>query len=523
VTVLPRITPWLPAALTVLAFASLASAGEKPAKKTTPTADAAGLTRQIDTALNARLAAEKVTPSPRCDDAEFVRRVYLDLTGVIPPADKVAAFLDRSEPDKRPKLIDELLASPGYGRHFADVWQTLMVKHDPDNRGLSFDPFTKWLEEGFNENKPWDKMVTEILTSTGTQEENGATTFFLANQTIDKTTDTVSRVFLGVQLQCAQCHNHPFTKWKQDEYWGMANFFVKVRSDNTKKAAKDGSSPGVLEAEKGKGKLPESYKDVPAKFFQGEQPKLNRSEPYRPVFAAWLTSADNPFFARALVNRVWAQFFARGFVSPVDDIHDGNPASHPELFQAMTKEFAAGGFDVKNLIRAICNSEAYQRTSKPAAGNEEADPRLFSRAAVRPLTPEQLFDSLETVLGKTAKADVPKNAGKKNPANTPRAQFVAFFAGDDNADPTDYTQGIPQALRLMNSPQMNNAAVVRQMVKATDPVEKNVERLFMATLARRPTAEEMKKFTAHVERNKADGYGDVFWALLNSSEFTLNH
>src|SRR5262249_17308038 len=151
---------------------------------------------------------------PLADDAEFLRRVYLDITGVIPPADKAAAFLDSKDPDKRAKLIDDLLASPGYGRHMADLWQALLVKHDPDNRGLQFDPLVKGLEAGFSENKPWNKLVSELLTASGEQDEkNGAVTFWLSNRTPDKVTDTVSRVFLGVHLQCAQCHNHPFTKW----------------------------------------------------------------------------------------------------------------------------------------------------------------------------------------------------------------------------------------------------------------------------------------------------------------------
>src|SRR5262249_22344672 len=161
-----------------------------------------------------------------------------------------------------------------------------------------------WLEDSFNSNKPWDQFVTELLTASGTQDKNGAVTFFLANQTADKYTDTVSRLFLGVQLQCAQCHNHPFTGWKQTENWGMAMFFSKVRSDRVQAAARQGNSPGVSESEKGRGRLPVSAKIVPAKFLMGVEPKLDTAEPYRPVLAKWLTAADNPFFARAMANRI---------------------------------------------------------------------------------------------------------------------------------------------------------------------------------------------------------------------------
>jgi hypothetical protein len=511
------------AALLLAASPALAALGDaKP--------DATALARVIDQHLDAKLAAEKVTPGPQADDAEFLRRVYLDITGVIPSADKAAAFLDSKDPNKRAKLIDELLASPAYGRHMADLWQALLVKHDPDNRGLQFDPLVKWLEAGFNENKSWNKLVSDILTASGEQDEkNGAVTFWLSNRTPDKVTDTVSRVFLGVHLQCAQCHNHPFTKWKQTEYWGMAAFFMKVQATNPRQAVRQGNTLEVSESNaprRGKGAaLPESAKLVPAKFFQGEEPKMKASEPYRPVLAAWLTSADNPFFARALVNRVWGQFFAHGIVNPVDDIQDANPASHPELLQELSARFAADGFDVKNLIRAVCNSQAYQRTSRPADEGAEVDARLFARMAIKAMTPEQMFDSLEQVLGRQKRDEGARGkALQRFGPQGARGQFVAFFQADENADPTEYQAGIPQALRLMNSGMMNNDNVLRELVKAGDAPEKVIERFYLTTLSRRPSAEESQKLLAYVEKHDMrKAYGDIFWALLNSSEFTLNH
>ena len=191
--------------------------------------DAAALAHVIDSAVDQRLAAEKVKASPQADDAEFLRRVYLDLAGRIPPADKAAAFLDSNDPAKRAKLIDELLASDDYGKHMADVWKDLLVKRNSDNRTVTFDPLVDWLTKDFNQNTPWDQMVRDLMTAEGPQDENGAVTYFLANNTVDKMTDVTTKVFLGVQLQCAQCHNHPFTDWKQTEYWGMADFFMKVQ------------------------------------------------------------------------------------------------------------------------------------------------------------------------------------------------------------------------------------------------------------------------------------------------------
>jgi hypothetical protein len=515
--------PACAALLATLAIAGAAAAGGKP--------DPAALARKIDQAIDKRLAAEKVPASPRADDAEFLRRAALDITGVIPSTERVAAFLDSKDPAKREKLIDELLGSKQYGRHMADVWQHLMLPRDSDNRRLQPAPFVAWLEGSFNADKPWDKIVRDILTATGTQDESPAVTYFLANPTVDKMTDSSARLFLGVQLQCAQCHNHPFTKWKQEEYWGMAAFFMKVRPGNVNKAAKDGASPGLTEVSNQGGKpprLPESARKVPAKFFQGEQPQLDRNAPYRPVLADWVASPKNKFFARAMVNRTWGQLFGRGFVNPVDDLRDDNVPSHPELLQELADAFAASGFDLKFLVKSICLSETYNRTSRPAAGNEK-DETLFSHVAVKPLTPEQLYDSLEVVLGPARggreKGGKPQG-GKPRLGGGPREQFIAFFAADESAPATEYTSGIPQVLRLMNAPQMNNAAAVAAAhARGAAPAEA-IGHLYVATLSRRPTAAETERLTTYVEKHKGDArqsYGDILWAVLNSSEFALNH
>jgi hypothetical protein len=493
--------------------------------------DARDLSRQIDQRIGERLRAEKVQPVPLADDAEFVRRVYLDITGIIPPAEKVAAFLDSKDKDKRGKLIDELLASPQYGRHMADIWQGLLMPRSSDNRRLREEPLFHWLEESFNSNKSWDKLAAELVTSSGTQDDNGAVTFFLANQTADKMTDSVCKLFLGVQLQCAQCHNHPFTGWKQNDYWGMAAFFTKVRSGNIRKAAKQGNT---LEVEEGKGrgaKLPTSAKIVPAKFLQGDEPKLDKDAPYRPVLARWLTASENPFFARAMANRLWAHFFGQGIVNPVDDMHEGNVPSHPELLQELAGQFQAHHFDVKYLIRALCNSQAYQRTGKQTGAEDKAGP-LFGRMAVKVLTPEQLYDSLVAVIGEPGKQAAQGRKGaqpqpKKGGPNNPRAAFVAFFHTDDGANPTEYQAGIPQALRLMNSPQFSRQAVtLDQAMKSARSPAQIIDQLYLATLARHPTSAESQRLSNYVRAHSADphkGYGDIFWAVLNSSEFTLNH
>ena len=446
---------------------------------------------------------------------------------MIPPADKVTAFLESKDPSKRSKVIDELLADPRYGEHLAEVFIGLMVPRESNNRRLDHKPLQNWLAEGFNKNTPVNQQVFDLLTSTGELGTNPAVGYFVANPTVDKITDSVSRMFLGVQLQCAQCHNHPFTDYKQNEYWGMAAFFTKVQMNaNPQAAAKKGVTVSVFESKTpGKGrKLPEGGKVVPAKFLQGDSPKIAVSEPSRPVLAKWLTSAENPFFAKAMVNRVWHQAFGRGLVNPVDDMHEDNPATHPELLAAMAEQFKRSDFDLKYLVRAIYNSDTYQRTSRPTEENK-ADTVCYSHRLVRVLTPEQFYDSIIVALGRNAekRANVEP---KRGPPITGRDNFTNFFRIEEGANALEYQIGIPQALRLMNAPQMNNTVdTVKRAVAGTKSPAEAIERLFLQTLSRRPTAREVERFTAHVAQASSPqtGYGDVLWALMNSSEFAFNH
>ena len=530
-----------PPAAVLPAKSKPAPAAAKPAPVTEPAApkftpldipttrDAAALAKLIDREIAKKLAEAKITPSPLASDDEFLRRAYLDITGVIPSADKARAFLDDSAPDKRAKLIDELLADPHYGRRMADIWTAKLFPRDSANRFVIREPLYQWFEGEFNTNEPWDKLVTALVTATGNVADNPAATYFLANRSIDKLTDTVGQHFLGIQLQCAQCHNHPFTSWKQTEYWGMAAFFSKVKIDNPKNAKKgaDNTKVGVTEGpgRRVKDFLPESAKTVPAKFLGGPEAKLDPREPYRPVLAKWLTAPENPFFARALVNRTWAHLFGRGIVHPVDDMLPENEPSHPELLDALARHIARPGeFDVKYLIKAICLSETYQRTSKPTDDNK-SDVALFSHMTMKVLSPEQLFDSLAQVTGNIGGRGGPKaKGGQKGRPVGPRAQFVNFFlAGADSSSAVDYEAGIPQALRLMNSPIANNPGIARRIVGAGAKPDEAVESIYLATLSRRPTAEEKRMLLEYVAGadSPAMAYSDILWAVLNGSEFTL--
>jgi hypothetical protein len=481
--------------------------------------------RLIDAQIDKALAAAKVSPSPLASDEEFLRRAYLDITGTIPTAEKAKAFLDDKSSGKRAILIDELLADPNYGRKQADIWTAKLFTKDSMNRFVQRDPFYKWIEAQFNANRPWNDFVTAVVTATGSVDEKPEVTYFLSNRSVDKLTDTTTQHFLGVRLACAQCHNHPFTTTKQNEYWGMAAFYSKVNPERPKNANQggDNSKLGVQEgAAKTKLKdfFPESAKTVPAKFLGGEEPKLKTTDPYRPALAAWMTGPTNPFFAKAMVNRTWAAMFGQGIVNPVDDIIATNEPSHPELLGELSRRFADGGFDVKQLVKAVALSNAYQRTSKPTAANKAAEPHTYARQSVKVLSPEMLYDSLTAVVGAPPAA---KGGGgqQRGQANTPRARFVDFFlAGADEPNPSEYEAGIPQALRLMNSRNTQPAAV--KIVGASKGAEA-VEKIYLTALSRRPTAEESQRLVGYLAKAPTfgEGVGDVLWAVLNSSEFAM--
>lgn len=491
--------------------------------------ESAALTKLIDQEINKRLQAENVKSAGQCTDEEFIRRVYLDLVGVIPTGEKVKAFLADNSPNRRAKVIDELLENSRFGHYIAETWALQMVPRESNNRALVSKPLESWIADNFNKNMPLDKMVYELVTAAGEIDKNPAGIYFVANPTVDKITDNVTRMFLGVQLQCAQCHNHPFTDWKQTEYWAMAAFFMNTRvNGNPQQAAKKGITLAVSETNKAPNKkngLPESAKIVPAKFLQGDTPTIGGIEK-RPTLGKWMTSTDNRFFAKAMVNRFWFQLMGRGIVNPVDDMHDDNAPSHPELLATITEQFKLNGFDTKYLVRAICNSDVYQRTSatKDDAGAIDLD--LYSRREVRVLMPEQLFDSLTTILGTAnAKVETKDKAAKKGP-QTPRDNFLNFFRVDE-ANPLEYQNGIPQALRMMNSPFTAKSDVTAAQITAgaKTPAEA-IERLYLTALARRPTARETERLTTYINRPGATAraaHGDILWALMNSSEFVLNH
>jgi hypothetical protein len=478
--------------------------------------DAAALARLVDDYIDKRLRVEQIPASPRTEDTAFLRRAYLDIHGVIPTLDQARAFMDSAAPGRRARLVDELLASPRYGAHFADIW-THHLYPAPANNRIKPEALTRWLEQGF-QTKTWDRLAHDLVTAVGSQEQNGAVTYMLKGRftlSVTEMTDLTSRYFLGVRLNCVQCHHHPCAAWKQSDYWGMASFFTQIQRLKSVIAFTT-----IEENNVDPRKLPEAALLREPKFLGGKLLKAAPEQSLRKALADWMIAKDNPFFARAMVNRTWGHFFGRGLVHPVDDMHDGNPPSHPELLDALTEQFKANGFDLKYLCRAICQSETYQRTSKPIAGNVKDD-KLFSRMLIKVLTPEQLFDSLVLATG---------NAGNRGPGGKPtnnaRAEFVSFFRGDDEINPTYYSRGIPQALRLMNSGQFLGPRSTTIIMKAGLTPAQAVEQLYWRVLSRGPSADESKRMLKYLEQpggERQQLYSEIAWALLNSSEFSLNH
>jgi hypothetical protein len=508
------------------------------------------LSKQIDRLIDARLEKEKIPPSPRADDAEFLRRVYLDLTGRIPTFDQANAFLTNKDPNRRAKLIDELLARPEFGWHFGNHWRELIVDRGMENVGQAREhswAFVDWLAERFNKDVGWDQTVREILTAEGEAKTNPPTTFILVNRmgVYPKPEDQVgmaSRLFMGLSLRCAQCHDHPYVEtWKQDDFWSLAAFFAQVRDhnlggDNSARApvyhekpiADDKKAKSYASGQKRNGIIPpeplpqiaipkigdpnSAEKVVKAKFFHGPEPTLDAKGPYRPAFAQWLTSPENPYFGRASVNRLWAHLFARGLIHPIDDVRPDQTGSHPELLDELEKAFKASQFQIKPIVRAICNSEAYQRTSKPLPANK-ADDKYFSHQTLKLLSSDQVVDALAIVLG-------------RNPATGKnRDQMTAPFATRKaDGDPTEYSHGIQQALLLMNGG--NAKEVPQSFFKMTNGKSKEeaISNLYLVVLSRFPRPDELQRVASFISQGDANqGYRDLYWVLVNSAEFIFNH
>jgi hypothetical protein len=497
----------------------------------------------IDQHLDHALASAKLKPAPPADDSEFLRRVYLDLTGRVPTAAQAIAFLDNSSKTKRDTLIDALLNSPEFGEQFGRTWRDWIsppeLPSDP-NTGKQPHKQTRdlgaWFGKRFTAGDSWDKIVREIVTAEGDVIAKPQMIFFAltgegGNATADGAARTVASLFMGVQLQCAQCHDDPYRTWSQKDYWALAAFFERTKAD-IRKISDEPVKAGDTKA--GLITIPKtsflnSGTEVRAAYLGGTTLQPKNGVGLRVSLADWLTSKDNPYFARAFANRTWFYLMGRGIVHPVDDMRDLNPPSHPGLLALLANEFVAANFDVKHVFRSICRSQAYQRTSRPPTGLDETAQvglaESFGRMPLRMMTAETLHDSLKLAYG-NPKLDLRTSGlgntnGESAAVGDANLEFQRRFCTNEE-DPTDFTHGVPQMLTMLNHPNLlSGSKALGGFLKTSPSPEKTVEWLYLSTLCRRPTPDELNDALSYIKKfsNPNAAYSGVLWMLVNRSEY----
>jgi hypothetical protein len=484
--------------------------------------DAIELSRRIDALIVQRWQKESVVPANNASDSEFLRRIYLDFTGKIPSTSEARKFLKSTDSDKRAKLIDELLSRAIYATHMANRWRDMLVPGIDNNNQAraALPPFEDWLRLKFADNVPYDTFVEELLTYRPQQanpqmpqpaRSNTASpeAYWLFNENKpENLAASSSRAVLGVQVQCAQCHDHKFADWKREQFWEFAAFFrMDEKVDRPIKYADNGP-------------------ELRAGYLDGSKPKASEERPGPVVVAEWMTSASNPYFASATVNRLWKHCFGRGIVEPVDDFDPANPPSHPELLELLATQWRLHDHDLKYLLKAIANTRAYQLSSR-ISHPTQTEPTTFARMPLRGMTPEQLFDSVAMATGYRA----PRANTQNNPflANDDvRTRFLNKFAQATDS-PTDFESSILQALTLMNgnvvtdATSIENSETLRAVVDAPFfNKDERINTLMVATLSRLPTNEEKLAFDSHIESvGEKQALADIFWAMLNSPEFVV--
>ena len=496
----------------------------------------------VDKLIFAKLDALGIPASPPASDSEFIRRAYLDSCGILPTADKVKVFLADSDPAKRAKLVDSLLMRSEFVDYWAYKWSDLFLVSSKKLNGRAVTSFYNWIRDSVRENRPWDRIAREIITAEGSTLENGAANFYVLHKDPIDQTETTTQAFMGMSVQCARCHNHPLEKWTQNQYYQMANLFARVR-------LKNGDQAGdvlVLTAQDGNVNHPRLGRPMPPAPLDGPSLALEDSGDRRKALADWLVAPKNPFFARAIVNRVWRNFMGRGLVEAEDDLRLTNPPSNPELFDALAADFA-GDYDLKRLIRTIMLSEAYQRSAAPTGINAKDD-RFYSRFLVRRLPAEVLLDAVSQVTG--VPTDFPGYAKGTRTLQLRDSQvstvFLASFGRPERAqtcscerqdDPT-----VAQALHLANGETINqklrsSSSVVESLFESEATDDEVIDRLYLSALSRHPTDSERTKlrrvlaeapddpFAPDTERRatRRAALEDLFWAVLTDKEFLFNH
>jgi len=489
----------------------------------------------IDRHVHNKLRKIRITPSELCDDATFIRRVYLDITGLLPSAEDTRKFVADSDAKKREKLVDTLLARD----EFNDIWvmkfaELLQVR--TDNNRFQYKSalhYYTWLQEQFAKNVPMSELVQDLLTSKGGTFSNPAANFYKVETDVLKMTENVAQVFMGMRIQCAQCHNHPFDKWKMDDYYSFAAFFSQVG----RKTGEDQRETIVFNSGSGGVRHPVGNKDMPPKFLGGAQPEIARGADRREIVGKWLASPENPFFARNLANIVWAHFFGQGIVEPVDDVRISNPPSNPELLDALATEFTKSNYNFRKLVRDICTSRAYQLSPKSNETNA-SDTRNFAKGSIRRLRAEVLLDCINQVtVAKDKFRGLPLGARAVEIVDGRTTTFfLTTFGRADRGTvcscEVKMEPNLSQALHLLNGDTVNtkvaSGGFVRSLLRDGRAPADVIDEMYFRCFSRPPTSEEKTKLVAFVKDAKndqetSDILNDMFWSVLNSKEFIFNH
>ncbi len=462
----------------------------------------------IDDLVLTKLRELNIEPSPLSSDSEFIRRVYLDAAGILPEPDEVRAFLADTRPDKRARLIDALLERPEFVDYWAYKWSDLLLVSSKNLQSNAMWAYYKWIRASVESNKPWDQMAREILTASGNTLSNGAANYYVLHKNPIDVTENVAMTFMGFSITCARCHNHPLERWTQKDYYQMANLFSRV-------AVKNGAERGdiiVYPARTGEINHPRLNMPLAPRPLDGQPLPLDAPGDRRQFFADWLVSPDNPFFARAVVNRVWKNFMGRGLVEAVDDIRDANPPSNPALFAALTQDFVAHRFDVKQLARTIMNSATYQLTSVPTVTNA-GDLKYQSHYIARRLPAEVILDAIGQVTGvRDAFPGYPGRRALQLPDVAVDSYFLTAFGRPPRTTAADSERqqepSITQALHVINGDTINRKlgsekGLIERLIVENADNRAVVERLYLAALSRYPSDDEMRVLTTAMDASLA--------------------
>jgi Protein of unknown function (DUF1549)/Protein of unknown function (DUF1553) len=484
----------------------------------------------VDALVAAKLKKLRISPSEICSDESFLRRVYIDVIGVPPTVEEYGRFMSSTEPDKRAKLIDELVERKEFSELWVNKWaEILQVKSSNTVSYKAMFLYYNWLVEKLSKNTPMDQMVQELLGANGGTFKNPSTNFYQSTNVTLEMTENVAQVFMGMRIQCAQCHNHPFDRWTQDDYYGFAAFFSQIG----RKQGEDQREIIIFNSGGGEVNHPVGNRRMAPKFLGGVAPEVNGKD-RRVILAKWLASPENPWFATSFANRVWAHFFGSGIVEPVDDFRVSNPATNPELLEALGKRFTDSKYDLKSLVRDICNSRTYQRSTQRNDSNL-TDERNFAHANLRRIKAENLLDAITLVTETKDKfKGLPLGARATQIADGSTSTYFLTTFGratretvcscEVKMEPT-----LSQALHLLNGSTTNQkiqqGGVVKKLLETRKYPEERLVELYLRTLCRMPTRAELDKLMPLFAEgsNQEQALGDVFWALLNSREFLFNH